>query len=61
MLTRVLISVSLLSLSVPAFAEPASPVFGSSTQAPVTIVVNAETGLPVASADVPKPVVASTQ
>jgi hypothetical protein len=61
MLTRILIPAVLLSLAAPAFAETTSPVFGSSTQAPVTLVVNAETGLPVASADLPKPVVASTQ
>jgi hypothetical protein len=61
MLTRVLISAGLLSLALPALADIRSPVFGSSTQAPVIIVVNPETGLPVATAELPKPVIASVQ
>jgi hypothetical protein len=61
MLTRALLSVAVLTLSTPAFADQVSPVFGSSTQAPVIIAINPQTGLPVASADLPKPMVASAQ
>lgn len=61
MLTRVLVFLGLLASALPAFAETASPVFGSSTQAPVIITVNPQTGLPMATAALLKPVVASAQ
>jgi hypothetical protein len=61
MLARVVITLALLSQALPAFADGLSPVFGSSTQAPVIIAINTETGLPVAAADLPTPVVASAQ
>jgi hypothetical protein len=61
MTMRALISAALLVFATPAFAEQATVIFGSSTQAPVTITVNPATGLPVAAADLPKPIVASAQ
>ena len=61
MSTRALFIFALLTFATPALADQVSPVFGSSTQAPVIIAVNSQTGLPLASADLPKPVVASAQ
>jgi hypothetical protein len=61
MIRHVLIVVSFVSFGLPALAETISPIFGSSTQDPVIIVINPETGQPTASADVTVPVVASVQ
>jgi hypothetical protein len=61
MLIRVLVSIGFFASVLPALADTAAPVFGSSTQAPVIIVVNPETGLPMATAELPKPVIASAQ
>ncbi len=61
MVTRALISIVFMALATSAFSDDASPVFGSSTQAPVIMTINPVTGLPMASADLPKPVVASAQ
>jgi hypothetical protein len=61
MLIRVVVCLGLLVNALPALADTAAPVFGSSTQAPVIIVVNPETGLPMATAELPKPVIASAQ
>ena len=61
MTIRVFVALALVALAVPALADDGSPVFGSSTQKPVVVVIDGKTGLPVASADLPKPVVASTQ
>jgi hypothetical protein len=58
---RVLFIFALFTCATPVLADQVSPVFGSSTQAPVIIAINPQTGLPVASADLPKPMVASAQ
>ena len=61
MVIRLLFAIGLLALSLPALAEPTLPVFGSSTQGPVSIAINPDTGQPVATADTSIPVVASAQ
>jgi len=61
MMTRALLIFSLLALNGPAIAKNPSPIFGSSTQAPVVVAINPRTGLPVIVADNSKPVVANTQ
>ena len=57
----VLLPVALAFMAIPCLAGENSPVFGSSTQFPVIIVVNPATGFPVASVDLPKPLVALRQ
>jgi hypothetical protein len=57
----IITSIAFLCVATSVLADQPSPIFGSSTQAPVMIAVNPETGLPMASADLPKPVVASVQ
>ena len=61
MLNRVLLSLVLAQAALPALAGQSAPIFGSSTQNPVMIVVNPDTGLPVATAELPTPVVASAR
>ena len=61
MAIRVFVALVLMALAVPALADGTSPVFGSSTQAPIVIAIDGQTGLPAAAADLPKPVVASAQ
>ena len=60
-MTHILVFLGLLAGAFPALADTASPVFGSSTQAAVIIAVNPQTGLPMATAALPEPVVANAQ
>ena len=56
MITRILVSIALLAAYTPAYAADTSPYFGSSTQEPVQIAVDPQTGLPlVAQAEEQKP------
>ena len=66
MITRILVSIALLAVSIPAYAADTSPFFGSATQEPVQIAVDPNTGLPlVAQTDQqqpqPHPVVATRE
>ena len=56
-----MISFLSLALTTPVFADELSPAFGSATQEPVQIAIDAKTGLPLASIDISTPIVASSQ
>jgi hypothetical protein len=62
MIARILISIALLATATLAQAEDTSPLFGSSTQEPVQIAIDPNTGLPVvAEVEKPQPVVAARE
>jgi len=62
MFARILFPIVLLAAIVPAYAEKTSPHFGSTTQEPVQIAIDPNTGLPVVTeAEQPQPVVAAKE